>query len=83
MSGRAISSAGVASIVASTDTAITRGANPRSSPDSPHNPTCRDRDYDMASYSLFRTIRARFDDEDSPYRLEPKQSFHAFRRFNR
>lgn len=53
------------------------------SPDSPHNPTCRDRDYDMASYSLFRTIRERFDDEDSPYRLEPKQSFHAFRRFNR
>ncbi|MDX8053323.1 hypothetical protein SK571_28450 [Lentzea sp. BCCO 10_0798] len=53
------------------------------SPDSPHNPTCRDRDYDMASYSLLRTIRERFDDENSPYRLEPKKSFHAFQRFNR
>jgi hypothetical protein len=53
------------------------------SPDSPHHPTCRDRDYDMASYSLFRTIRARFDDDNSPYRLEPKQSYHAFRKHNR
>ncbi|WP_329790285.1 hypothetical protein V1227_40200 [Lentzea sp. DG1S-22] len=53
------------------------------SPDSPHHPTCRDRDYDMASYSLLRTIRERFDDDNSPYRLEPKQSFHAFKRFNR
>jgi hypothetical protein len=52
-------------------------------PDSPHHPTCRDRDYDMASYSLFRTMRERFDDDDSPYRLEPKQSFHAFKRHNR
>ncbi|MET9226613.1 hypothetical protein [Lentzea sp. NPDC003310] len=52
-------------------------------PDSPHHPTCRDRDYDMASYSLLRTIRERFDDENSPYRLEPKKSFHAFQRFNR
>lgn len=53
------------------------------SPDSPHHPTCRDRDYDMASYSLLRTMRERFDDENSPYRLEPKQSFHTFKRFNR
>lgn len=53
------------------------------SPDLPHNPTCRDRDYDMASYSLFKTMRERFDDENSPYRLEPKQSYHAFRRHNR
>ncbi|SDM82061.1 hypothetical protein SAMN04488074_12771 [Lentzea albidocapillata subsp. violacea] len=53
------------------------------SPDSPHNPTCRDRDYDMASYSLLRTIRRRFDDENSPYRLEPKKSYQAFKRFNR
>ncbi|GGM96150.1 hypothetical protein GCM10011609_37250 [Lentzea pudingi] len=53
------------------------------SPDSPHNPTCRDRDYDMASYSLLRTVRERFDDDNSPYRLEPKKSFHAFQRFNR
>lgn len=52
-------------------------------PDSPHHPACRDFDYDMASYSLFRTIRERFDDDNSPYRLEPKQSFHAFQRFNR
>ncbi|GLY51011.1 hypothetical protein [Lentzea sp. NBRC 102530] len=53
------------------------------SPDSPHHPTCRDRDMDMASYSLFRTIRERFDDENSPYRLEPKKAWHAFQRFNR
>lgn len=52
-------------------------------PDSPHHPTCRDRDYDMASYSLLRTMRERFDDENSPYRLEPKRSFYAFQRFNR
>ncbi|MFI6100073.1 hypothetical protein ACIA8G_31370 [Lentzea sp. NPDC051213] len=53
------------------------------SPDLPHHPTCRDRDYDMASYSLLRTMRDRFDDENSPYRLEPKKSFHAFARHNR
>ncbi|RAS59912.1 hypothetical protein C8D87_113218 [Lentzea atacamensis] len=53
------------------------------SPDSPHHATCRDRDYDMASYGLFKPIRERFDDDNSPYRLEPKQSFHAFRRHNR
>ncbi|MDX8036102.1 abortive phage infection protein [Lentzea sp. BCCO 10_0856] len=52
-------------------------------PDSPHHPTCRDRDYDMASYGLLRPIRERFDDDNSPYRLEPKQSFHAFRQHNR
>ncbi|GHH55753.1 abortive phage infection protein [Lentzea cavernae] len=52
-------------------------------PDSPHHPTSRDLDYDMASYSLLRTVRERFDDERSPYRLEPKKSFHAFQRFNR
>ncbi len=53
------------------------------SPDVAHHPTCRDLDYDLASYSLFKTIRERFDDENSPYRLEPKQSFHAFKRANR
>ncbi|MDT7782225.1 MAG: hypothetical protein QOF58_644 [Pseudonocardiales bacterium] len=51
-------------------------------PGLPHNPTCRDRDLDMGSYSLLRTIRERFDDENSPYRLEPKQSYHAFKRHN-
>lgn len=53
------------------------------SPDSPHHPTCRDRDYDMASYGLFKPMRERFDDENSPYRLEPKKSFYAFQRHNR
>ncbi|MFD9705560.1 abortive phage infection protein [Lentzea sp. NPDC059081] len=52
-------------------------------PDSPHHPTNRDLDYDMASYSLLRTVRERFDDDNSPYRLEPKQSFRAVQRFNR
>ena len=37
----------------------------------------------MASYGLLRPIRERFDDPGSPYRLEPKQPFHAFKRFNR
>ncbi|MEV6244159.1 hypothetical protein [Lentzea sp. NPDC051838] len=53
------------------------------SPDLPHNPTCRDRDLDIAAYSLFKAVRERFDDESSPYRLEPKQSYHAFKRHNR
>ncbi|SDH19933.1 hypothetical protein SAMN05216553_117174 [Lentzea fradiae] len=52
-------------------------------PDSPHHPERRDLDFDMASYSLLRTVRERFEDDNSPYRLEPKQSFRAFRRFNR
>lgn len=52
------------------------------SPDLPHHPANRDRDYDIAAYSLFKAVRERFDDESSPYRLEPKQSYHAFRRHN-
>lgn len=52
------------------------------SPDLPHHRTNRDLDYDMASYSLFRTIRERWDDEGSRYELEPKQSFHAFKQHN-
>lgn len=52
------------------------------SPDAPHHATNRDLDYDMAAYSLYRTVRERWHDENSPYELEPKQSFHAFRRHN-
>jgi len=52
------------------------------SPDLPHHATNRDLDYDMASYSLFKTVRDRWDDENSPYELKPKQSFHAFKRHN-
>ncbi|AXB47144.1 abortive phage infection protein [Amycolatopsis albispora] len=53
------------------------------SPDSPHHPENRDYDFDMASYSLLKTLRARHHDDASPYRTEPKQSFHAVRRHNR
>lgn len=52
------------------------------SPDLPHHATNRDLDYDVAAYSLYRTIRERWDDESSPYRLEPKQSYHAFKQHN-
>lgn len=54
------------------------GASPYTfiSPDVPHSPT-RKYDLDMAAFALCKVIRDDYWDETSPYRWEPKQSFHA------
>ncbi|MFC0627073.1 hypothetical protein [Kribbella deserti] len=46
------------------------------SPDAPHSAS-KEHDYDIASYSVVKTIRADHFDPTSPYRWEPKQSFKA------
>ncbi|WP_328990482.1 hypothetical protein OG394_29890 [Kribbella sp. NBC_01245] len=50
------------------------------SPDAAHSPTTKAHDYDIASYALVKTIRKDHFDPLSPYRWEPKQSFHAVAR---
>ncbi|OXM55647.1 abortive phage infection protein [Amycolatopsis thailandensis] len=52
-------------------------------PGLPHHPSRPEYDYDMASYSLVKTLRERHHDEESPYRFEPKRSFTAMARHNR
>lgn len=52
------------------------------SPDSPHSPIPR-YDLDMASFGLVKVIRRDHADPASPYRWEPKLSFHAVARHNR
>ncbi|WP_158633242.1 abortive phage infection protein [Amycolatopsis sp. WAC 04182] len=52
-------------------------------PNLPHHPARPEFDLDMASYSLVKTLRARQDDENSPYRFERKRSFDALARHNR
>lgn len=49
------------------------------SPDAAHSAT-KAYDYDIASYSLVKTIRTDHFDPLSPYRWEPKQSFEAVAR---
>ncbi|GAA0578854.1 abortive phage infection protein [Kribbella sandramycini] len=46
-------------------------------PDAPHRPDDRPHDEDMASYSLVKVLRKDSADPASPYRWEPKKSFHA------
>jgi hypothetical protein len=60
------------------------GASPYTfiSPDAPHRPE-RKYDEDIASFSLCKVIRRRSDDPASPYRWEPKESFHAVSGFYR
>jgi hypothetical protein len=51
------------------------------SPDSPH--TRRKKyDYDIAAYSLLKSVRTRHFDEESPYHTLPKRSFAAVARHN-
>ncbi|GGO90606.1 abortive phage infection protein [Wenjunlia tyrosinilytica] len=50
--------------------------------DSPHSPV-PEYDLDMASYGLVKVIRKDLTDPASPYRWEPKLSFHAVARHNR
>ncbi|MEV7552299.1 hypothetical protein AB0N89_22045 [Amycolatopsis sp. NPDC089917] len=52
-------------------------------PGLPHHPSRPEYDYDMASYSLVKTLRERHHDEASQYRFEPKRSFVALARHNR
>ena len=61
------------------------GASPYTfiSPDAPHRPHDRPHDEDMAAYSLCKVLRVRDDDPASPYRWEPKKSFHAVSTFYR
>ncbi|GAA1680155.1 hypothetical protein GCM10009745_25150 [Kribbella yunnanensis] len=47
------------------------------SPDAPHRPDDRPHDEDIAAYSLCKVLRKDPDDPASPYRWEPKKSFHA------
>lgn len=47
------------------------------SPDAPHRPNDRPHDEDMAAFSLCKVIRRTPSDPASPYRWEPKKSFHA------
>lgn len=50
-------------------------------PEAPHSPI-RERDLDIASFSLVKVIRERYDDPFSRYRWEPKKAFHALTRHN-
>ncbi|WP_405062575.1 hypothetical protein OG474_13295 [Kribbella sp. NBC_01505] len=47
------------------------------SPDAPHRPNDRPHDEDIAAFSLCKVIRKTSADPASPYRWEPKKSFHA------
>ncbi|TDD45609.1 abortive phage infection protein [Kribbella antibiotica] len=51
------------------------------SPDAPHRPKDRPHDEDIAAFSLCKVIRKNSDDPASPYRWEPKKSFHAVARY--
>ncbi|WP_394828168.1 hypothetical protein [Pendulispora albinea] len=51
-------------------------------PDSPYAAE-REYDLDMASFGLVKVVRERRADPSSPYRWEPKESFHALARHNR
>jgi hypothetical protein len=50
-------------------------------PTHPHHPTDTRRDLDMASMSIVKCIRENYDDHNSEYRREPKESFHAIADF--
>ncbi len=52
------------------------------SPDVPHAPSDPIHDLDTASFGLVKVIRERHNDPASPYRWEPKKSFHALARHN-
>ncbi|AUI58573.1 hypothetical protein [Amycolatopsis sp. BJA-103] len=52
-------------------------------PNLPHHPSQPEHDYDMASFSLVKTLREQHHDEQSPYRFERKRSFDALARHNR
>jgi hypothetical protein len=51
------------------------------SPDAPHRPNDRPHDEDIAAFSLCKVLRKDSDDPASPYRWEPKKSFHAVARY--
>jgi len=51
------------------------------SPDAPHSRR-KKYDYDIAAYSLLKSVRTRHFDEESPYYTLPKQSFAAVARHN-
>jgi len=59
------------------------GASPYTfiSPDAPHRPHDRPHDEDMAAFSLCKVLRDHDADPASPYRWQPKKSFHAVSAF--